>query len=70
MEANDKGLNTTDRIVSEAIDKSGEAKDNLIRLSTGVVLTAKQANPNVLIRVMTAYERPSPPRQVRGSDGP
>lgn len=61
MEAEEKGLNKTDRVVSEAIDKSGEANDNLIRLSTGVVLTAKQANPNVLIRVMTAYERPSPP---------
>jgi len=58
-----KGVNETDRVVSEAIDKSAEVKDNFIRLSTGVVLAAKQANPNVLIRVMTAYERPSPPVQ-------
>ena len=54
-------INETDKIVAETIDANGQADDNLIRLSTGVVLLAKQANPNVLIRVMTAQERPQPP---------
>lgn len=56
MEAN---LNKTDKAIAKAID-SGE-EDNLICLSTGVVLRAKQANPNVLIRIMTANPRPKPP---------
>lgn len=56
-----QGINETDRIVAETIDVAGQAEDNLIRLSTGVVLTAKQANPNILIRVMTSQERPQPP---------
>jgi hypothetical protein len=55
------GINETDKIVADTIDAAGQADDNLIRLSTGVVLTAKQANPSVLIRVMTAQERPVPP---------
>lgn len=50
----------TDRIIAEAIDDR-EADDNLIRLSTGVVLKAKQANPSLLIRVMTKMPRPTPP---------
>jgi len=54
-------LNKTDKAIADAVDTAGQAEDNLIRLSTGVVLSAKQANPNVLIRVMTAQERPSPP---------
>jgi hypothetical protein len=53
--------NESDRVVAKAIDAAGEADDNLIRLSTGVVLEAKQANPNVLIRIMTAQRRPTPP---------
>ena len=52
----------TDRIIAKAIDDSKkEASDNLIRLSTGVILKAKQANPSVLIRVMTKQKRPQPP---------
>jgi hypothetical protein len=54
-------VNEADKIVSQAIDAAGEADDDLIRLSTGVVLEAHQANPNVLIRIMTAQKRPSPP---------
>jgi hypothetical protein len=56
-----KGINETDQDIANAIDAEGQADDNLIRLSTGVVLVAKQANPNILIRVMTAQERPTPP---------
>lgn len=57
MEAN---LNKQDKAIAKAIDESGGA-DDLIRLSTGVVLKAKQANPNILIRIMTATPRPQPP---------
>jgi hypothetical protein len=55
-------ITKSDKAVAQAIDKraNGQA-DNEIRLSTGVVLTAKQANPNVLIRIMTAVPRPKPP---------
>ena len=54
-------VNETDKSLARAIDAEGEAEDNLIRLSTGVVLEARQANPNVLIRIMTAQPRPTPP---------
>ena len=55
-------LNEQDRKIAKAVDKIGEGGDaNMITLSTGVVLCAKQANPNVLIRVMTANPRPQPP---------
>lgn len=53
-------LNQRDRTIAQAVDKIGEV-DDLIHLSTGVVLRAKQANPNVLIRIMTASPRPKPP---------
>ena len=54
--------NQTDRVIANAIDESNrEADDNLIRLSTGVILKAKQANPSTLIRVMTMQKRPTPP---------
>jgi hypothetical protein len=52
----------TDKNIAKAIDSAnGEADDHLIRLSTGVILKAKQANPNVLIRIMTSQPRPLPP---------
>lgn len=55
-------ITRTDKAVSKAIDQRGNGQaDNLIRLSTGVILLAKQANPNVLIRIMTAVPRPKPP---------
>lgn len=59
---NDFDPNKADRIIAQALDdeKKGEA-DNLIRLSTGVVLKARQANPNILIRIMAANKRPQPP---------
>lgn len=54
-------LNESDKKIAKAIDgRNGKGDDN-ITLSTGVVLKAKQANPNVLIRVMTATPRPKPP---------
>lgn len=53
--------NQTDRVIANAMDTEKEPVDNLIRLSTGVVLRAKQANPNLLIRVMNKVRRPQPP---------
>lgn len=50
-----------DRAIAEAIDSGGKVESNEIHLSTGVVLIAKQANPNMLIRAMTAQRRPVPP---------
>ena len=51
-----------DKTIAKAIDAAnGEADDSLVRLSTGVVLKVKQANPNVLIRIMTSQRRPTPP---------
>jgi len=55
-------MNNADRIVSEVLDAEGQADDVIIRLSTGVELNAKQANPNVLIRIMTKTPRPDPPQ--------
>ena len=64
MEAklNEAKLNDQDQTLAKAMDKVGEG-DNLITLSTGVVLRAKQANPHILIRIMTANPRPKPPVQ-------
>jgi hypothetical protein len=54
-------LQAADRNVAKAIDKAGEPNSNEVRLSTGVVLSVSQANPNILIRAMTAHRRPVPP---------
>jgi hypothetical protein len=54
-------LTKTDKKIGEAIDTAGQAESDEIRLSTGVVLRAKQANPNILIRIMTSVPRPKPP---------
>ena len=54
-------ITDVDKKIAKAIDDEGKEKDDLIRLSTGVVLKAKQANPNVLIRIMTTQRRPTPP---------
>lgn len=53
-------IHAVDRKIAKQLDSaSGETND--IILSTGVVLTAKPANPTMLIRAMTAHHRPSPP---------
>lgn len=55
-------LNEQDKKIAKALDRENRKGDEeLITLSTGVVLRAKQANPNILIRVMTANPRPRPP---------
>jgi len=50
-----------DEKLVKAVEKSQEGGGSLITLSTGVVLKARQANPMVLIRVMSAFPRPEPP---------
>lgn len=63
-------LNEADKKVAKAIDgNGGKGDDNLITLSTGVVLRAKQASPGILIRVMTKNQRPRPPMYFNTSMG-
>jgi hypothetical protein len=50
----------TDTKVIEAIENQ-EGEDNLIRLSSGVVLRGKPANATTLIQVISAFPRPKPP---------
>ena len=46
--------------MSEQVKKT-EGDENLVTLSTGVVLRAKQANPLLLIKVMAQDPQPKPP---------
>lgn len=67
-----------DENVARQLDKMEKADDGLIRLSSGVVLKAKPANPNVLIRAMTANPAPKVPtffskemgREIENPDDP
>ena len=60
------------------LDAAGEEGKDYVVLSTGVELFVRQANPNILIRVMTAHKRPEPPmvlidaigKYVENSDDP
>lgn len=45
----------------ERIVKKNPDEENLIRLSTGVVLRGKKASSSVLIEVITSSKRPKPP---------
>lgn len=64
--------------VVKAVEEATKEKDNTIKLSTGVVLLCKKANPLVLIDVMAAFPRPQPPtwfnptmgREMENSDDP
>ena len=49
-----------DEKVIRALGKADKV-NNEIRLSTGIVLKAKQANPMLLITVMASFPRPEPP---------
>lgn len=46
----------------EMAEKKAVNEENWIRLSTGVVLIAKPANPFVLLTVMSMHPRPEPPQ--------
>lgn len=69
-------METEDRVV-QAVE-AAKAEDNLIRLSTGVVLCGRAAPPLMLIKVMAAFPRPKPPvyfnatmgREVENPDDP
>ena len=62
----------------KALDTVGEEGRDFVVLSTGVELYVRQANPNILIKVMTAKKRPEPPmvlieaigKYVENSDDP
>lgn len=58
---------TVDKTI-EAVKKAGATPDR-VRLSSGVVLKAKQANPTLLIYVMSAFPRPNPPTQFNSIMG-
>lgn len=68
----------TDSKVIAALETAQHEPDNLIRLSSGVVLRGKQANPMILIDVMSQFKRPTPPmfhsptmgRQIENPDDP
>lgn len=58
----DPNILKVDESVSKQLDAmTGDADKGLIRLSSGVVLRGKQANPNILIRAMTANPAPKVP---------
>lgn len=52
-------IDETENKVITTLEKSTE--DNLIRLSSGVVLLGKQANPTTILKVMASFPRPEPP---------
>lgn len=64
--------------VVRAVDDAKKPQDDLIRLSTGVVLRGKQAPPLILMTVMAAFPRPKPPvykspemgREIENADDP
>lgn len=68
----------TDDIETRVVDAVEEVHDDLIRLSSGVILRGRQAPPLALIKVMAAFPRPKPPvyhnelmgRDVENPDDP
>lgn len=64
----------------KAVEKANKQDDtqNLITLSTGVVLRGKMVNPVLLMKVMTSFPRPKPPvwinpemgREMENTDDP
>lgn len=51
----------TDQRVLQAMEELNQPQDNLIRLSSGVILRGKQAPPLTLMAIMSAFPRPKPP---------
>ena len=54
-------MSQTEEKILDAIDKTSQEDNNEIRLSSGVVLKGKKANPITLIEVMSSFPRPKPP---------
>jgi hypothetical protein len=73
-----KGSKNRDLETAQAIDRATKPQDDIITLSSGVVLRGKQANPLILVQVMAAFPRPEPPvqfiqvmgREVENPDDP
>ncbi len=68
-----------DTKVLRAAEEAEKPQDNLIRLSTGVVLRGRQAPPLTLMAIMGAFPRPKPPtwknpafggREMENTDDP
>jgi len=55
-------ISKADKSVARKIDEVEKGEKDYITLSTGVELYVHQANPSMLIRIMTAKERPEPPQ--------
>jgi len=53
--------NDLDTKVVQVLDEVDKPQDNMIELSTGVILRGKQAPPMTLITIMGAFPRPKPP---------
>lgn len=70
--------NSVEGKVLQALDSANAPQDDLIRLSTGVVLRGRCAPPLVLMQVLSAFPRPTPPmvfieamgRSVENPDNP
>lgn len=73
-----KRTDDTERTALDAVERASQPQDNLIHLSTGVVLRGRQAPPLTLMTVMAAFPRPKPPmvfieamgREVENADNP
>lgn len=51
----------TDERVLHAVEEATKTQDDLIRLSTGVILRGKMSPPLILMQVMAAFPRPKVP---------
>ncbi len=68
----------TESKVLRAMEQAESPQDNLIHLSTGVVLRGRMAPPLILMQVMSAFPRPKPPvvfikdmgREMENADDP
>lgn len=61
MPNNGKEPEDVDTQVAQAVDELSLPADNLIRLSSGVILRGKQAPPLAMIKVIASFKRPEPP---------
>lgn len=56
-----QGQEALDLKTAQAVDEAKFAEDDLIKLTSGVVLRGKAAPPLLLIKVLAAFPRPKPP---------
>lgn len=71
-------VDETETRVLKALAGTAQPQDNLIHLSTGVILRGRQSPPLVLMTVMASFPRPKPPvvyieamgREMENPDNP